>query len=307
MAVAGIALAACAFLIAAAIGSFLNVVIYRVPLGLSIIQPASRCPSCDTPVKAHHNLPVFGWLILGGKCAACRTPISARYPLIELMVGLFGLGLWLSLTGGDLNATGAVLASKDVLLDVVIPFIAGLLFIALMVANLFIDLDWFLLPDGLTLPWIAVGVLCAGATTRVFGVDLTDSLVGAAAGAGVILTIIIGYGALTGRAGMGGGDWKLLAVIGAFLGWRAVPWALAVGSIQGLIFVSLFRRDFAVSSLPPDPRDRDAAPVEMVAAPAEGEPELRHLAIPFGPFLALAALEWFVLRKEILALASEFP
>ena len=283
------------FAFGASIGSFLNVVIYRVPRGLSVVRPASRCPACETPLRLRDNVPVLGWLLLGGRCAHCRAPISARYPLVEFATGLLAVALFTDLAGGLLTPARA--ADPRFAQDVIVPFVLYFTFVASLVAASFIDLDWFILPDGLTLGPLALGPLTAFAAGHTVGVTWTDALVGAAAGAGVLLLTLGAYGALTGRVGLGGGDWKLLALIGGWLGWPSLPFVLGAGALQGLVFAVAFRRAFAVADLPPDPLD-PAPALPDHAAPA-APVSFRHLAVPFGPFLALAAVEFLLFRDEL--------
>lgn len=292
----GIFFACAVFILGASIGSFLNVVIYRLPAGLSLVRPASRCPSCETPIKARHNLPVIGWLMLRGRCAECGVPISPRYPLIELAVGLLAVGLFHALSGGLI--TPELIASDRFLLDVVGPFVLYLVFVAALVAITFIDLDWFIIPDVISLPGIPLGICVTIAAGHTLGVDWVDAAIGAAAGAGVILAIIIGYAALTGREGMGGGDWKLLGMIGAWLGWQALPMVMLLSSLQGIVLVLLLQRRFAVEALPPEPGEE---PAEVPEA-ADDTRRWGELAIPFGPFLSLAALELLFFKPEFEAL-----
>ncbi len=298
----GVAFAALVALLGAAIGSFLNVVIYRLPHGLSLVRPASRCPSCETPIKLRHNVPVFGWLLIGGKCAACRAPVSARYPLVELAMGLVALALFHDLAGGLL--TPDALAGRDFLVDVLGPFSLYLVFAAALVAVTFIDLDWFLIPDAISLPGIPLGVAATYVAGHTIGLTWQDSIIGAAAGAGVIVAVILIYGWATGRQGMGGGDWKLLGLIGAWLGWQALPFVLFAGSMQGLLIALVFRRSFAVEELPDLPNEPGADGTMAVSGgagdgPDPGGKSFGQLAIPFGPFLSLAALEYLLFRDEI--------
>ena len=283
------------FALGAAIGSFLNVVIYRVPHRLSIVKPGSRCPSCETPIKAWHNVPVFGWCWLKGRCASCAIPISPRYPLIELAMAGLAVALFHTFSGGLL--TVEAVASSNFLLEVIVPFSLYLVFVSALVAVTFIDLDWFIIPDAISLPGIPLGICAAAVGGAAIGVTWLDAVIGAAVGAGVIIVLILGYGAIRGRQGMGGGDWKLLAMIGAWLGWEALPFVLLLSSLQGILLVLLFGRAFAVDELPPEPGEEDAEPEPA----AEG---VGQLAIPFGPFLSLAALEILYLRPEIDALLA---
>lgn len=294
-------------LLGGAVGSFINVVVYRLPAGLSIVRPASRCPACETPIKAWHNLPIVGWLVVRGRCASCGVAISARYPLVELVVALLALALFHDFAGGLL--TPERLAGVDILADLVGPFFLYLVFVGALVAITLIDLDHFIIPNEISLPGIGLGIATAWAAGPLVGVSVSDAAIGALVGGGVLLAVILGYGALTGRQGMGGGDWKLLAMIGAYLGWAALPFVILAASLQGLIFAAAFRRSFAVAELPPDPMEADPAAADPsagaaaadVAGDADAVP-FGQLAVPFGPFLSLAALEYLLLRGEIRAL-----
>jgi len=187
------------------------------------------------------------------------------------------------------------------------------LFVAALVSITFIDLDTMLIPDVISLPMVAVGLLYGFAAGQYFNVFWFDSLIGAAAGAGLIAVVILGYLLLTGQEGMGWGDAKLMAFVGAFLGWTAIPFVLLVGSLQGLLYAGLTLA-FG-GTLPEDPDDIEAAEAEAEAralaklasdpdgaesseAPGDVEESgpdprpVRKLKVPFGPFLALAALEW---------------
>lgn len=282
------------FALGAAIGSFLNVVIYRLPHKQSIVRPGSRCPACEVPIRAWHNVPILGWLWLRGRCANCKVPISPRYPLIELAMAGLSVALFHTFSGGLL--TVEAVASSDFLLQVVVPFALYLVFVAALVAVTFIDLDWFIIPDSISLPGVPLGICATAVAGHALGLTWIDALVGALIGGGVIILLILGYGLLRGRQGMGGGDWKLLAMIGAWLGWEALPFVLLLSSLQGILLVLLFGRAFAVDELPPEPGEGEPEAEEPVA---EG---VGQLAIPFGPFLSLAALEFLYLQPEIDAL-----
>ncbi len=261
--------AAVAGLFGLAIGSFLNVVIYRLPLILerqwraqaaeaegrpaptagepyNLVVPRSRCPACQAQIRGIHNVPVVSWLALRGRCAACRAPISARYPLVELATGIafavvawhFGFGL---------------------------PALLGLVFTAYLVGLTGIDVDRQLLPDILTIPLLWIGLLAS--LWHVAGQDappaaLRDAVIGAAAGYVFLWVVFQLFRLVTGKEGMGYGDFKLFAAIGAWLGWQMLPLVLtlaaAVGAVVGLA---------------------------MMAASRLG----RGVPIPFGPYLAGAA------------------
>jgi leader peptidase (prepilin peptidase)/N-methyltransferase len=257
-----------------AIGSFLNVVIHRLPkmmerqwraecaeLNDAAVEPASttptaeklaeerynlfvprsRCPSCAQPITALQNIPVVSYLVLGGKCAGCKAPISARYPFVELLsCALAGYAAW---------RFGFTLAG-----------IGALLFVFAMIALTFIDLDTFYLPDDITLPLLWAGLLLNLATAYV---DLPSAVIGAACGYLALWSVFWLFKLITGKEGMGYGDFKLLAAIGAWLGWQVLPLVILLSSLVGaLIGIGL-----------------------MIFA-RHG----RETPIPFGPYLAIAGI-----------------
>ncbi|TCK17333.1 type 4 prepilin peptidase 1 [Thiogranum longum] len=258
------------FVLGLVIGSFLNVVIYRLPVmmerewktqareymgedgaadedePLSLSRPASRCPSCNHKIHFYENIPVVSYLLLRGKCSSCKTAISLRYPLVELMTGVlsavvawhFGFG-WQA--GAALLLTWALIALS------------------------MIDIDHQLLPDSITLPFLWLGLLLS--LFPVFA-DMRDSLIGAIAGYLSLWTVYQVFKLVTGKEGMGYGDFKLLALLGAWMGWQALPMIVllssAVGAVLGGAMILIQGRD-------------------------------RAQPIPFGPYLAIAgwiALLW---------------
>ncbi|MEO6260753.1 MAG: prepilin peptidase [Thermoanaerobaculia bacterium] len=239
-----------ALAIGAIVGSFLNVVIHRYPREESIAFPASHCPHCNTPIRWYDNVPVLSFLILRARCRACGEPISVRYPLVELANALLYLAIFLR--------TGAT---------------AGFLLLAtassMIIALIYIDADIQILPDVIDLPGILVGLLAGwlGLGTLypglVLATSLLDSLLGALLGASVLLAVIGLYWLVRRVEGMGQGDVKMLAMIGAILGWRAVPGVLLVASITGAL-------------------------IGIPAAMRSGRG--MQLAIPFGVFLGFAML-----------------
>jgi len=203
------------------VGSYLNVVIYRLPLGISTVLPRSRCPACGAPIRAWDNLPVVSFLLLRGRCRACGAPISPRYPLIEGATGLLFLGSFLRV--------GISWAA-----------VAGALFCALMVALAMIDLDHMILPDVLTWPAIAAGILLQPLVSWArLGpgpwLAMVGGALGAVAGAGILLAVWGGWFLLRHEEGMGLGDAKMLAAIGAFLGWQGVLVSLFFGALSGAV------------------------------------------------------------------------
>jgi leader peptidase (prepilin peptidase)/N-methyltransferase len=211
--------AVCAGVFGLAIGSFLNVVIYRVPADLSVVSPPSRCPNCGATIRNRHNVPVLGWLVLRGKCYDCKAPISPRYPIIELLTGLLFAGMTLRILH----------------LDLAWALPAYLYFVAIGVALTMIDIDHKRLPDKIVLPsWIVVGVLLtiASAARGEWG-DLARAGIGAAALYALYFVVAFIY-----PPGMGFGDVKLSGILGgllAYLSWSA----FAVGTAGGFILASV--------------------------------------------------------------------
>jgi leader peptidase (prepilin peptidase)/N-methyltransferase len=255
---------AIAFCFGASLGSFLNVCIYRIPADQSVVSPGSRCPGCRTPIAWYDNVPVLSWMVLGGRCRRCHESIAARYPFVEAATGgLALLALW------RFGATPAA--------AVAFAFTAALLLIT------FIDFDHFFIPDEVSLPGVLVG-LCVSALPG--GIGLADSAIGAAVGGGILWLVAWSYERTTGTEGMGLGDVKLLAMIGAFLGWQAIPVILIVASMGGsvagvvVIFGRRGRRQMA----------RVGRIFGWRAVPTFARRAARRTAIPFGPFLALGAV-----------------
>lgn len=259
------------FVISLMVGSFLNVVIYRVPVMMerswqreyqeyfnneessesqqteetfNLIKPDSTCPKCGHKIRAWENIPVISWLFLRGKCTNCKTPISIRYPLVELLTAV--LSVWIAAHFGF---------GPEALLGIVITWV--------LVALTFIDADKMLLPDELTLPllWLGLG-------TSVFTVFVPPStaIIGAAVGYLSLWSVYWLFKLVTGKEGMGYGDFKLLAALGAFVGWQGLPIIIIlsslVGAIVGITLIALRRNESSQ-------------------------------AIPFGPYLAVAG--WLTL------------
>jgi len=209
------------------VGSYLNVVIHRLPAGESTVLPASHCPKCGATIRALDNLPLVSWVALGGRCRSCRAPISPRYPLVELAAGLAFAG-----------AVARFGASRR-------AFVAAL-FAALLIALAGIDFEQFLLPDRITLPGMALGL---AAQLVLPGGSLARGLAGALVGAGLLLVVAGAWELVRGSEGMGLGDVKMLAMIGALTGVAGVLVTLVLatlaGSIAGLALIAMRRGDFA--------------------------------------------------------------
>lgn len=229
------------FVFGCLLGSFANVVIVRMPQNESFVKPRSFCRSCKKQIKWQHNIPVLSWILLRGKCAYCRAPYSIRYPLTELLMGLaFAL---------TFNAVGWSYT-----------LIEYLYFVFALITCAFIDFDHMILPDKFTLSGIVIGLLGAALNPER---DFLQALYGVLMGGGFLWAIAYLYFAFRNREGMGGGDIKLLAWIGAMLGWQAIPIVILLSSVVG----SLVGIGFAL-------RTKDGM----------------KYAIPFGPFLVAATL-----------------
>ena len=240
-----------AFVFGAVVGSFLNVCIFRMPKNESVVFPPSHCTRCDYQIRWYDNIPILSYALLRGKCRRCGAAISLQYPLVELINGSLTLALFLRF--------GPSLA-----------FAVLFLFCSAMVVITFIDLEHQIIPDSITLPGILVGF----AVSFFFpSVGWLNSLIGIVAGGGSLLLIAYGYQLIAKKDGMGGGDIKLLAMMGAFFGWKAVLFIIFAASLVGsVIGISL-----------------------MLAQKKDST-----LAIPFGPFLASAAVLYIFFGRHII-------
>ena len=239
------------FIIGACIGSFLNVVILRLPEeNGSIIFPASRCPKCLQPIKWYDNLPIISFILLRRKCRSCGKPISWQYPLVELTMALLAVAL--------LFKFGFTAA-----LPLYLVFTAALLVVIV------IDFHHKIIPDVISLPGIVIGFACSFVNPVV---TWQQSGIGLLIGGGVLYAVAAGYYLFTRREGMGGGDIKLLAMIGAFLGWQSLPFVVFGSSILGAIMG-----------------------IGAMARQKKGG----KTVIPYGPFLSIAALVYMFYRELI--------
>ena len=267
-----LAFALCAVAFGLAIGSFLNVIIYRLPIMMqaewraqcaelngrapepaprfNLMVPGSHCPACKTPLRLRDNVPLLSYVASGGKCAHCGAAISLRYPIVEAGTAL--LSAWVAWRFGF-----------------GLPGLAALLFTFVLIALTFIDADTTLLPDSLTLPLLWAGLLLNVSGTFV---PLPQAVIGAAAGYLVLWTIYWLFKLATGKEGMGYGDFKLLAALGAWFGWKMLlPILLlssVVGAVVGIVLLTLARRG-------------------------------RDIPIPFGPYLAAAGFIALLYGEDI--------
>jgi leader peptidase (prepilin peptidase)/N-methyltransferase len=244
------------FVFGAVIGSFLNVCIYRIPQHKSIVFPSSRCPSCGSPIKAYDNIPIISFLALGGKCRECKGKISVRYPFVELLNGiLYMVVLW---------RFGAHWHT-----------LFYLVFVSLLIVITFIDLDHQMIPDSITLPGMVIGIvlgsfLLLDPYDRSRTMSVVNSLAGMLFG-GVLYYLI----AVLSRGGMGGGDIKMMGMLGSVLGWKGVIMTTFTASLTGSI-----------------------VGIMLMVLRGKG----RKTKIPFGPFLALGALVSLLFGQELLGL-----
>ncbi len=245
------------FLIGSCIGSFLNVCIYRLPLEKSIISPPSACPKCNHQIKWYENLPIISYIFLGGKCSQCKEKISIRYPFVELLTGVLSLLSFMKFGPTPL-------------------FFINTLLIHSLIVITFIDLDHQIIPDIISLPGIIIGFLFSFIPG---GITWSDSIIGILLGGGLFYGVALLFYLLFKKEGMGGGDIKLLAMLGAFLGWKSVPFVIfasaLVGAIGGISFI-------------------------IISKSKESVP------IPYGPYLAFAALIYLFYGKEIVSFYLQY-
>jgi leader peptidase (prepilin peptidase)/N-methyltransferase len=249
-------LLAAAFLFGTIIGSFLNVVILRLPdPGTSIVFPSSHCPKCKKSLSWYENIPILSYLVLGGKCSHCKVSISPQYPIVELLTGLLAVAV-IANFGLSLTALGFFL------------------FCAALVTIIWIDLHHQIIPDVISLPGIIFGFAFSFIS---FFVTWQESLIGLLAGGGIFYAVSYSYYLLRRQEGLGGGDIKLLAMLGAFLGWQSLLFIIFASSVTGTV-AGLF----AMRSQKKGGATR----------------------IPFGPFLAVSGLFYLFFRPQVQQLFS---
>jgi leader peptidase (prepilin peptidase) / N-methyltransferase len=269
------------FMIGSVVGSFLNVCIYRIPWQKSVIWPSSRCPKCYSAIAARDNIPVVSWLVLRGECRKCGAPFSIRYPLIEALVGVLFLGAYLAdVIAGPRGAWGEIPPVQ------LLAAAYHSLFLALLVFATFIDIDWWEIPDHITITGMAMGVglgaLCpqvrpvpADAVTHLHGFGV--GILGLVAGAGLTFAFRQVFSFVFRREAMGLGDVTLMGMIGAFLGWQAAVLTYFIAPFMGIghalwKLAKKFRKWWSGREL------------------SSSDSEL-----PYGPYLSLAAASLFLL------------
>jgi len=231
------------FIFGLCIGSFLNVCIYRLPASLSIVHPRSKCPKCETFIAFYDNIPVLSFVWLKGRCRHCGVKIGLRYPTVELLAGMLALATFLKFS---------------LSIEALIYFA----FIACLLVVTFIDLDHRIIPDVITLPGIPI---CFAASFTLPSVTYKAALLGILAGGGSLFLVAWIYSLLTKKEGMGGGDIKLLAMMGALLGWQGVVFTIFVSSLVGTL--------------------------SGLAVMLQSRKSMK-LALPFGPFLAIGGITY---------------
>lgn len=283
-----------AFVFGALWGSFFNVAIYRWPRAMSVVRPPSHCPACGAPVRWYLNVPVLGYLALRGRARCCGTRLSARYLWVELLSGVLGLAIAEQfVVRARADATLATAALEALLY---FAFVGGL------IVATFVDLEWMEIPDEVSLPGAALGLATVGLRS---GPGPLSAAVGAGIGFLIVQVLFVwAYELLTGRRGMGEGDAKLLLMIGAFLGWEAILFALVAGSFQGLLAAGLATAFNVplVPSRPDEPRPSEHE-ADLGAPSAEALPDNAPMMV-FGPMLALSALEFLFFGDVIVAWVS---
>jgi leader peptidase (prepilin peptidase)/N-methyltransferase len=267
-------LATLTFLLGTVVGSFLNVCIYRIPWQKSVIWPSSRCPSCLEPIAAHDNIPVLSWFALGGKCRHCGQRFSARYALVEALVGLLFLGVYIV----DVGCAASLVYAPPTSAFATMAY--HLLLIAPLVVAAFIDFDLYVIPDPVTITGMVIGLVGgtllpgvrldpASAATPLVGFWV--GLKGLMVGAGLVWVVRFVGTRFAGREAMGLGDVTLLGMIGTFLGWQAAVLAFPLAAFLGLVP--------ALTKMI----------MNIAKRLARGKLSSADREIPFGPYLSMAA------------------
>ena len=251
------------------IGSFLNVVIARLPKDQSVVSPRSRCPSCMNMITAIDNIPIVSWLILRGKCRNCAAPISSLYPTIELLTGILSLLLFWRIIPDFTYLTP----------QYGVIFGLYLVFVSMLIAQSFIDIRYFIIPDQLSIypiPFFIAAIFAINSYFPLVGITWKESFLGAFFGGGSLLFITLLWKFIRKKDAMGMGDIKLLALIGAVLGpWPALPMIIFLSSTSAVLFM---------------------VPLKIV------QNKSLRFALPFGPFLAIGSIIWILHGRELVRL-----
>ena len=234
------------------IGSFLNVCIYRLPLSKSIVHPRSMCSNCGTPIASYDNIPILSYLWLRGRCRHCSAKFSLRYPMVELLGGLLALGTYLKF-------------------GLTVEALIYYAFCSILLVVTFIDLDHRIIPDFITLPGIPI---CFAAAFALPDVTYIEALLGILIGGGSLFAVAWMYNLITKKEGMGGGDIKLLAMIGAIVGWQGVLFTIFVASLVGTL-----------------------AGMAVMLQSRKG----MKLAVPFGPFLSIGSITYIFFGTSLIS------
>lgn len=264
-----------AFGIGTCIGSFLNVCIYRIPEGMSVAHPPSRCGACGKPIPFYNNIPILAWIFLKGKAGCCGAPFSARYPAIEFLSGLLFLVSWM------------VLPTSHALI--------GFVWISILICVTFIDLDHMIIPDRFSIGGLLAGLILSMVAPSIHGIPPADPLMnsiqglftainGAFIGSAIILWIMILAEVILKKEALGFGDVKLMGAIGAFCGWQGAIFALFGGAVLGtiaIIFMQLIRMV--------KPKKKDST---------EEDEGIIGREIPFGPMLAAGSLLYYLCLSQ---------
>ena len=266
-----------AVFLGASLGSFLNVVIYRVPNGLNIAHPPSACPKCGYVLKWYDNIPILSYLMLGAKCRQCKTHISMQYPIVELIGAIMGTALYLEF-------------------DFSIEFGYYIMFVFGMIALTYIDIKEWIVPVSIVIVMAIVGVIVPILTyflDYLFIISIKDSLIGGVLGFGVIATIIVLYKFLRGIDALGWGDAYILALVGLYMGPKSVLATLFFAVVQASVIgigMIVFNKK---ATVPYDDLDDD-------------DPIKDKAALPFVPFLAIAAIEYLFFGERLITLYLNF-
>lgn len=291
-------------------GSFLNVVIYRLPRGLNLAWPGSHCPACGAPIRAWHNVPLFGWLWLRGKARCCGVPIPFRYPLVEAIGGLAAAAI--------LQLRVLPLPPDTSIGFAVARFALDLSLVLALVAATFIDLELMEIPDELTYTFAALGLITSVVRPET---TLLESALAAAGGYGFVWLLNATYRFLRGMDGMGMGDAKLLMVAGAWFGATGTVFTLGAGAVQGMVAALVLiavqgkleepeavkaERAELHAALEAAETDAERAELEQLIAEdplaTEGPGGVLQARLAFGPFLALGMIEYLLLGPALLDL-----